>query len=707
MTGRKPIDGVLQQQAAVSPPATKACLARRPWLLALVLVVTTFVAYQPVWHAGFIWDDDDLITQNPMIRASDGLQRIWFTTQAKDYYPLTWSLCWLEWRFWGNRAVGYHVVNILLHAANALLVWTVLRRLKIRGAWLAGLVFAIHPVNVATVAWVSEQKNTLSMLFYAVAILLYLRFDEENHWRWYGLSLGAFLLALFSKTAVVMLPVVLLGCVWWRRGRVGRQDLLRSVPFFVLSLVLGLATIWFEYSRELGGHMTRTDGFPSHLAVAGLAPWFYLYKAFLPFNLSLIYPKWHINPSSWISYLPGMALVGCLTLFWWKRQTWGRPLLFALGYFVVTLFPVLGFFDQAFYMQSLVADHWQYYSIIGPIALAIGAGAVVCRRTGSRRRYWGTVAAVAVLTVLGAATWQRGRVYATEEALWTDTVAKNPNNSVAHHNLGNALLRVGRVPEAIGHYEQALRIKPNLAETRNSLGLALVRLGRVQEAIRQYQQALRIKPDLAEAHNNLGAALIGQGRVPEAIGHYEQALQLKPNYADAHKNLGDALLRAGRVQEAIGHYEQALRLKPDSAGARFNLGTVLEQAGQPREAIKQYEEVLRIKPESVEAQNNLAWLLATRTAAEGGSPAQGLGLARRVCELTGNQVPPYLDTLAAAYAATGQFSNAVATAQQAIDLARAAGQPQIAREIQMRLDLYRSGQAFHYPAPDATSPPKS
>ena len=239
MSKRQPCGNAPHQPTAASAPATKSWFADRSWLLALTLVLVTFAAYTPVWHAGFIWDDAHHITDNQIVKASDGLYRTWFTTEPADYYPLTESLWWLEWRLWGDSATGYHMVNVLLHAANAALVWMILQRLKIPGAWLAALVFAIHPVNVATVAWISEQKNTLSMLFYAVAILFYLRFDEENRWRWYGLSLAAFLLALLSKTAVVMLPVVLLGCVWWRRGRVQWKDLLCSIPFFALSLALG------------------------------------------------------------------------------------------------------------------------------------------------------------------------------------------------------------------------------------------------------------------------------------------------------------------------------------------------------------------------------------------------------------------------------------------------------------------------------------
>ena len=249
-------------------PTTKAPSTRRFWLLAFALAVVTFVVYFPALGGGFVFDDDSLIIQNQLIHASDGLHRFWFTTQAPDYYPLTWSLWWVEWHLWGDNASAYHVVNVLLHAVNVILVWRILRRLKIPGAWLAALVFAVHPVNVATVAWISEQKNTLSMLFYAIAILLYLKFDEEGNGRSYLFSLAAFLLALLSKSAVVMLPVVLLGCVWWQRRRIQWKDVLRTLPFFALSLGSGLTTIWFQHNRALGGHAVRTGGFLSHLAAA-------------------------------------------------------------------------------------------------------------------------------------------------------------------------------------------------------------------------------------------------------------------------------------------------------------------------------------------------------------------------------------------------------------------------------------------------------
>jgi len=545
---------------------------------ALLIILLAVVVYLPSMGGGFIWDDDILITENRVVRANDGLYRFWFTTDAADYYPLTGSLWWLEWRLWGNSPVGYRVVNLALHAANAVLLWLILRRLNVPGAWLAGLVFAIHPVNVATVAWISEQKNTLSMLFYALAILLYLKFEDDGHGRWYGLSLAAFLLALFSKAAVVTLPVALLGCVWWRQGRVRWRDLLHTVPFFVLSLVLGLVTMWFQYEHSLKLHPMRMVGFPFRLAAAGWVPWFYLYKALLPFNLCLIYPLWKINASSFISYVPGAVLVGCLALFWWKRKTWGRPWFFALGYFGVTLFPVLGFFDQSFYEFSLVADHWQYYSIIAVIALVVGIGDTLCRRTGQQGQNNGAVLAAAVLMLLGLATWTRSSVYGNPEALWRDTEKKNPDAWIAH----------------------------------TYVGLILCQQGRLEEAISEYEWALRDKPDFFAAYNDLGVALEQAGREPKAIEAWERALQIKPDFIDARINLANARLRAGQVAEAIEQYEQVLRIDPNVPVAHSNLGVALEQAGRMPEAIEQWKQALRIQPDFTLAQSNLARVQGTR-----------------------------------------------------------------------------------------------
>jgi len=355
-----------------------------PWWAGALIFLLTFAVYLPVLRCGFVWDDDSLVVKSRLIKAPDGLYRFWCTTEAPDYWPLTSTAWWLEWRLWGNRPVGYHVVNVLWHAVNATLIWLILRRLKIPGAWLAALLFAIHPVNVATAAWISEQKNTLSMLLSAVAVLSYLRFDEEGRWRWYALSLAAFVLALLSKAAVVMLPVVLLLCLWRLHSQLRRRDVLCSAPFFIASLALGLVTVWFQSHRAMGGQAMRDSGLVSHIAVAGCVPWFYAYKILLPVHLAIIYPKWEVAGGSWKVCLSAVVLVGCFELFWWKRKTWWGGPLVGVGYFVAMLFPVMGFFNQGFHLYSLVADHWQYYSSIGVIALAVAAGTTFCRRDGRR-----------------------------------------------------------------------------------------------------------------------------------------------------------------------------------------------------------------------------------------------------------------------------------------------------------------------------------
>ena len=459
---------------------------------------------------------------------------------------------------------------------------------------------------------------------------------------------------------------------------------------------MGLVNISFEYYRSMGGHPVRTVGFPFRLAAAGWVPWFYLYKALLPANLMVIYPQWEIDASRWVSYVPGMVLIGSLALFWWKRQMWGRPWFFGLGYFVVALFPVLGFFEQSFYRFSLVADHWQYYSIIGAIALAVAAGEWICRRMGKSGRYAGIVACVAVLLVLGAATWRRSGVYAGEEALWRDNVAKSPGAWQAHTSLGIALLQIGKIQEAITHFEQALRIKPDYAEAHYNLGFALAQLGRTQEAIAQYQQVLRIKPDFAMAHYNFGVALEQAGKIEEAIAHYEQALRINPNYAVAHNSLGTALGQTGKIEEAITHFEQALRIKPDYDDAHNNLGLILKNQGKVPEAIAHYEQALRINPDNAEAHNNLGvalarlgrmqeavghWEQALRIKPDDATTHYNLGVAlaqlgrtqeaivqyQQVLEITPNNASAQSE-LGAALIATGNSQEAMTHLEQALQI---------------------------------------
>lgn len=628
--------------------------------LAYLLVLLTLVVYLPTMRAGFVWDDDVYLTENPLIQASDGLYRFWFTTEPTEYYPFTSTTWWFEWRLWGTDPRGYHATNVLLHALNSLLIWQLLRQLGIPGAWLAAAIFAVHPVNVASVAWISERKNTLSLLLYLLTILLYWRFEDRSSGRWYWLSLLAFLLALFSKTAVVMLPFVLLGCTWWRRGQIDRKDLLRGVPFFALSLVLGLVTVWFQYQRMLGGKPVRVESFFTRLAEAGWSVWFYLYKALLPFNLGMIYPRWEVKPWGLLAFLPGVLLLAAFVLCWRYRASWGRILLFALGYFVVTLFPVLGFFDQGFYVYSLVADHWQYPSIIGIIALVAAGGAALSLRLGQRPVMLLAGALVAGLSVL---SWRQCGIYKDQETLWRDTIAKNPNAWVGYYGLGVAA------------------------------GLQ----GHLNEAVVRYRETLRLNPFYDRAHNNLGVALAKQGNTNEAIAHFLQALQIRPDSPRAHYNLGDILAHQGKLEEALAHLSEAVRGDKNFASAHYRLAKTWERKGKLDLAVGHYNEVLRIRPDWPEALGDFAWTLATHPEIRNRGAARAVELAAKACALTDYADAKLVDTLAVAYAAAGKFPDAVRTARQARDIAVASGQLQLAAEIESRLKLYEADRPFEAP----------
>jgi tetratricopeptide (TPR) repeat protein len=325
----------------------------------------------------------------------------------------------------------------------------------------------------------------------------------------------------------------------------------------------------------------------------------------------VIYPKWKVDASSWISYVPGTILLGSLVLFWSKRKSWGRPILFGLLYFVVMLFPVLGFFEQGLYRCSLVADHWQYYSIIGIIALTTAAGEETSHRIGRLGPKVGVLAGAAILMMLAIAAWTRACIYRHDSTLWQDNLAKNPNAWLAHNNLGHALVNEGDFAGATWHYEQALRLEPDYADAHNNLGNILLRSGKVEEAIGHFERAVQIEPDWAVAHNSLGSALLQEGKVQEAVDHLERAVRSDPNYAEAHYNLGNALLQQGKYQEAIECYRRALALKPEFAQAHHNLAVLLE-ADRPQEAIAHYEEAVRLYPGYTQAHYNLAMLLANQ-----------------------------------------------------------------------------------------------
>jgi protein O-mannosyl-transferase len=533
-------------------------------LPALLIVAAGLWVYAPALHAGWVWDDVEEVTQNPVLRDPAGLGQIWTAPDGPDYFPLKATVQWLEWRAWGEAPMGYHAVSIGLHLLGALLFWRLLRQLGLRLAWAGGLLFAVHPLAVESVAWAAELKNTLSLGLLLGAMIAYLAYDAKRGKAAYGLSLGFFLLAMLSKTSVVMFPAVILLHAWWRRGGIGRRDLAASAPFFAISLGLGFTTLWFQHHRAiLAGH-EFAGGPLTRVVASGLALAFYFWKSLWPFGLQPVYPHWDIDPGALPGCIPWLAAAGLGAFLWSRRGGWGRAALFGLGFFVLNLLPVLGFVGMSYLRLSRVADHFAYLPLLGLIGLAVAALDRL-----PRPAQWTALAAVS----LGLAWPARAyvRVFHDEETLWTYTLERNPRAWIAQGNLGYAFFKEGRLPEAIARYREALRLEPDFAEARYNLGTALLQTNQVAPAIAEYEAALRLRPASAGMENNLATALAESGRLPEAVTHFEAAVRLDPDYGDARHNLGNAYLLSRRMADAITQYEAALRLRPDDASARSGL----------------------------------------------------------------------------------------------------------------------------------------
>ncbi len=587
---------------------------RRDLLATAALFFATLLAYWPALEGGLLWDDAAHITR-PELRSVHGLWRIWFELGAtQQYYPLLHSAFWIEHRLWGGAVLGYHLTNVILHAASALLVVITVRRLSLPGAWLAGFIFALHPVCVNSVAWISEQKSTLSAVFYLGAALAFLRFDRTRRRTQYAVASVLFLLALLSKTVTATLPAALLVILWWRHGRLDWKRHVRPLaPWLAVGVAAGIFTAWVE-RRFIGAEgrdfaLTLLD----RCLLAGRVIWFYFAKLVWPRNLAFIYPHWTIDSSVGWQYLFLLGVLAVAAALWLEARRQRGPLV-AFLFFSGTLFPVLGFLNVYPFVYSYVADHFQYLASLGVVVPASSGLALAFQRFPERARSVAPWLAVALVATLAALTWRVAAVYRDSETIYQDTLLRNPGSWMAHNNLGAELLvQPGRSTEAISHFETALELKPDSAEARNNLGKALGQIpGRAADAIAQYEAALRLRPRFPEAENNLGRALSQAGRPAEAVPHFEAALRIRPTFADAQANLGVALVEIpGRVADAISHFEEALRINPDLEQAHNGLGSAFsEQPGRSQDAIREFETALRLRPDYAEAHSNLGEALS-------------------------------------------------------------------------------------------------
>jgi tetratricopeptide (TPR) repeat protein len=634
----------------------------RKLFLALAMVLAVGWIYWPALHGGWVWDDKN---EMPLVAALHGpgaLGQIWLTPVTGDYYPAKTTLEWLEWRWWGNDTFGYHLVSAGLHAGAAVLLWRLLRRLGVRCARFGGLLFAVHPIAVESVAWIDELKNTLSLPFLLLAMILYVDFDQKGSGReclnpaagfkhsrpdpFYWTSLLCFLLAMLSKSSAVMFPLIILLYAWWKRGKIRAADLRSAAPFLVISVVLGLLTLRFQAEHGLGGGLAAAGfslgGWTARTARAGLVASCYFLRCLAPFGLMPIYPRWQVAPGSLLPVLPWLVFGAAAGWCWARRETWGRHVLFGLGWFFLNLAPVLGFVAISHFRFTWTMDHLAYLPLAGLTGLAAaGLGALDLRWAAARPawRWLALGSAAALCAVLAAASRREAAAFRSDETFWTYALERNPSAWLAENNLGNLLLERGEAPAAIGHFERALELNPDYPEAEYDLGLADAGLGRLPEAVAHYSASLRLQPGNGDGHNNLGNALLRLGRTPEALTEYaeavrlqtddvqarcnlgvallrlgrseeaiaqdEEALRLRPDWPPAHVGLGNAWARLGRLDAAIGQYAAALRATPDDADVHFNLGAALAQAGRRPEAIAQYREVLRLRPDDTDAREEL------------------------------------------------------------------------------------------------------
>jgi len=610
-----------------STPALATRQTRSTVLAGIIIVALGLIAYSSSLQAGFIWDDDRYVTGNSFLRSVEGLGAIWAKPGATpQYYPLVFTSFWLEYHLWELDPFGYHLSNVLLHLLNALLLWQILRFLSVPGAWLAAAVFALHPVHVESVAWITERKNVLSAAFYLLALYSYMSFDPEGfstksvdsgprddpqsvhprRWLLYLASIASFLLALLSKTVTCSLPAAILLLLWWRSGRIRRSDWVRMTPFFLAGIIFSIVTVAVERHVEGAVGPQWELSFLQRVLIAGRALWFYVEKLVLPHRLTFIYPRWEVDLSVWRHYLFPLLALLALALLWVRRRSIGRgPVVCAL-FFAGALFPALGFIDFYPMKYSFVADHFQYLASIGIIVLLVGSATAFVRGSSGFVRLVATNLAVLMLMVLVVLTWRQGRIYEDTEVLWKDTIAKNPGCWMAHNNLGALYQQSGQTGRAFFHFREALRIKPEHAGAHSNLAIVWCGQRKWEEGEYHFQQALRLDPSIPGVHYNYGVCLQLQDRMKEAIDAFTKAIRRRPTYVQAHYNVAAVLIDQGRTSEAMEHLERVVTLDPLFVPAYHQMGIALASQGRFEDAVRQYREAIRLDPEYAQAHAELA-----------------------------------------------------------------------------------------------------
>ena len=586
------------------------------WRLSLFLLVLTLVAYLPALRCTYIWDDDDYVTENATLPTVDGLRRIWLEPGAvPQYYPLVHTSFWIEYRIWKLHPFGFHLVNVLLHAITAMFLWRLLRRLSVPGAWLIAAIFAVHPVTVESVAWVTERKNVLCAVFYFASLLVYWRFatgaEQRGRGRLYALALGLFVAGLLSKTVACSMPAVVLVLMWWRHPEKLRRQAVLLLPFFIVGLGMAVMTVWME-RHVVGAVGAEFDlSMVDRCGIAGRALWFYAGKVLLPYPLIFVYPRWTTDPLPVSAIFSAIAAVAVLVGLFCGCRRWGRGPLAGALIFAGVLLPALGFIDVYPMRYAFVADHFQYLAMPAMIAMIVvalisilqryGVGAVVNADSTRRIR----LICALVLLVLVAATWNRCLAFYDAETLWRDTLKKNDSAWIAHNNLGKVLLDRGEPVSAIDHFKRVVELKPDHGNGWNNLGLAYTRLGQYEAAELALDEARMLRPRDETILVNYATLLVRQERFDEAGDIYLQVIDYYPDSLPAYMNLGNMLAGLQKHGAAERVYAKARELQPDNPVLLYNLGNLARDREDLTLALEYYQGAVTVAPDYIDALSNI------------------------------------------------------------------------------------------------------
>lgn len=628
-----------------------------------VIFVVLLISYSPSLRGDFLWDDDDYVEQNETLRTIEGLGDIWFELGAvPQYYPLVHTTFWVEYHIWELWSTGYRLVNLFLHALSATLLYVLLRRLKIHGALFAALIFALHPIMVESVAWITERKNVLSLVFYLSALLVSVpllrlgEFREESKFSRvrYAIVILLFICALLSKTVTASLPAAMLLLVYLERGKLDRRSILMTLPMFVLGIGFGLLTIYVE-RHFVGAKGASFDyGILTRFIIAGKAVWFYFTKLFAPIDLAFIYPRW--NPESFSMFqliYPLLALAVPAWLYLGRKKL-GRGPLVAVLFFGGTLFPALGFIDVYPFQFSFVADHFQYHASLGLIVLfSAYLGYAYEQVVGNKTKMQVTVVVMCLcFLILSSITYRQNKIYTDRETLWRDTLAKNPESWMPLNNLGLEMEKQGKLPEAIRYYEKAVELKPDDGIGLYNLGVVKLQVSDTQAALELFRRSQTLEPDNVMAYLNEGVALQRLGEHRKVITVMDTAIKKFPENAELYHQLGRAQLDTGQSTKGVESLKKALELDPNHAQSLFFLALFFQEQGISATAADYYQQVLKIEPENGDALTNYANILVKT-----GKPLEAIPLYLRALEIRPNDADVHFN-LATTYRAIGENDKA-------------------------------------------------